>query len=72
MARYTGGQTAFVTAVNVDGALGASGDTDGNVTIWDMNFGAPVLRLPCPGDLVNAIALSSDGQGPRPHRSAAG
>jgi hypothetical protein len=64
VARYTGGQTVLVTAfaVNVDGTLGASGDTDGNVTIWDMDFGKPMLRLPCPGGLVNAIALSPDGQ----------
>ncbi len=49
-------------AVDRDGVRGISGDADGNATIWNLDAGEPVHRLPCRAEVVTAVAITADGQ----------
>lgn len=58
------GKVATVTAfaVATGGTWGVSGDVDGNVTVWDVTAGEPMIRLTCGLDLITSVAVTPDGR----------
>jgi hypothetical protein len=58
----SGPHTRWIAAFATDdsGTIGLSGDMDGQATVWDLVLGEPIVRLPCMGGVVTAVAVTPD------------
>ncbi len=58
-----GGHTAPVmsVAISPDGTTAVTGDSNGNIIVWDMATGQELRRMASPGDWVSSLAFLPDG-----------